>query len=526
MKITRKNLRADFSASIVVFLVALPLCLGIALASGAPLLSGLIAGIVAGVLVGWLSGSELSVSGPAAGLTVIVATQIQTLGAFDKFLAVVVIAGLLQIIWSLLRAGGLAGFFPSSVIQGMLAAIGFIIILKQIPHALGRDLTFEGDLSFFSESGSADNTFTDIVNGLISYHPGALIIALISIIILFTWPSIQGRFKALKPVPGPLVVVALGILANELFKGLGFDRFVIFGDEGHLVSIPLGFGTPEFFATYNWIDLTAFSDLRIYPMALTLALIGSIETLLCIEATDRLDPLRRISDTNRELLAQGLGNMTCGFLGGLPMTSVIVRSSANIYAGAQSRISGVLHGIWLLLALMVLAPMLNLIPLASLAAVLIVVGYKLTPLNIYKKFWREGIDQFLPFYVTVVAIVFSDLLIGVGVGVLVAFAMTLKRSYYTAIRIVRDGSIYLIKFTRTVSFLNKIKLKNALRDIPDGATVFIDGAQAMFIDHDIFDLIDEFKTNAKHRHIRVEISNIEGKQYPPSVRRRLLNGQL
>jgi MFS superfamily sulfate permease-like transporter len=508
------NFGANFSASIVVFLVALPLCLGIALASDAPLMSGLITGIVAGIVVGLLSGSQLSVSGPAAGLTVIVATQIQTLGSFEKFLAVILIAGIIQVILAIIKSGRLAGIFPSAVIQGMLAAIGIIIILKQVPHAFGRDLDFEGDF-FFKSLTSGENTFSEIVQIVGSVETGAVIISALSIPLLFVWGEFQKKSKVFFYLPGPLIVVGLGILLNAFFHSLKPSWALV---QTHLVEIPISKNGASWFSGDKFIDFSVLTDLRIYTMALVLAAVASIETLLCIEATDRLDPLRRISNPDRELFAQGVGNIIVSFLGGIPMTSVIVRSSANIYAGAKSRLSAILHGVWLLVAVLLIPEILNQIPLASLAAILIVLGYKLTNPELYKKFFSEGYDQFLPFVITVVAIIFTDLLTGVGIGFIVGVIMAIRRSHSSAITLVKEEKTYLIKFTRDVSFINKLKLKKILAEIPAGSAVWVDGARSMFIDHDIIDILNEYKQTAQHKNIEVEITNTAGKQYPPTIR--------
>jgi MFS superfamily sulfate permease-like transporter len=518
MKLVKVN---DLSASLVVFLVALPLCLGIALASEAPLMSGIITGVVGGIVVGLLSGSQLSVSGPAAGLTIIVSGQIAILGSFEKFLVVVMLAGLAQLLLSTLRSGHLAGVFPSSVIQGMLAAIGIIIILKQIPHALGRDLDFEGSFFFKSFTGSA-NTFSEIVSAVSSFETGAIIISLVSVIILFSWDRLQKFNKNFMYLPGPLFIVVLGVVLNSVFAALKPEWAL---SEAHLVQIPLNADALSLFKELKFPDFSALNDTRVYSMALVLAAVASIETLLCVEATDRLDPLRRFSNPDRELFAQGIGNIVAALLGGLPMTSVIVRSSANIYAGAKTRISTVLHGVWLLLAILLMPQLLNKIPLSSLAAVLFVVGYKLTTIGLYKKFYRQGYDQFLPFAITVIAIMFTDLLTGVGIGFVVGVIMALRRSHASAITVFKEDNTLLIKFIKDVSFINKLKLKGILSEIPDKSKVWIDGGRAMFIDHDIMDILEEFKQSAKYRDISVEVTNVEGKQYPPVMRHLKIGNQ-
>jgi MFS superfamily sulfate permease-like transporter len=505
------NFQHDIPAGLVVFLVALPLCLGIALASGAPLLGGVIAGIIGGTLVTFFSRSELSVSGPAAGLTVIIATAIQHLGSYPNFLVAVILAGILQLGFSYMRAGMLGDFVPSSVIRGMLAAIGIVIILKQIPHALGRDTDFEGDFGFLEPTGTS-NTFSEIIRSVVSANPEAVIIAIISITILLVWelPSLkQQRF--FKLVPAPLIVVILGIVLNETFRAF-FTDFYLRAEDGHLVQLPLIGNTTVFINGLSFPNFTALANPQVYSTALTLAIVASLETLLSLEAIDKLDPYKRISDTNKELQAQGIGNIVSGLLGGLPMTSVIVRSSANVYAGGRTRMSAMVHGVLLLVAVLFLAPVLNRVPLSSLAAILIIVGYKLTRLVLFRQMFRAGREQFLPFIVTVLAVVFTDLLMGIGIGLCVGMFYVIRTNHQLAVTLVNLDNYYLLRFTKDMTFINKSELKKKLSTIPNDTILLIDGSKARFIDADVYDTIAEFAQSATFRNIDIEYKNFEAKE--------------
>lgn len=507
----KNNLKYDLPAGLVVFLVALPLCLGIALASGAPLFSGLIAGIIGGVVISFFSGSDVSVSGPAAGLAVIVATSIQNLGSFRVFLLAVAISGLIQIALGYLRAGVIGNYVPNAVIKGMLAAIGVVIILKQIPHALGRDAHYEGDFDFFFQSDGQGNTLIDILKAVYTMNPVAVVITVVSLIILLGWerPGLQ-RFKFFKLVPGPLVVVFMGILINELFKRMS-GNFYLKAEDGHLVTLPIAGSLTNFFSQFTFPDWSAWSNQQVYVTALTIAVVGSIESLLSIEASDKLDPFRRISSTNRELKAQGIGNLISGLVGGLPITSVIVRSSANVYAGARTRASAFVHGVLLFVCVLLIPRYLNLIPLACLAAILLVIGYKLTKIEIYKKMYAAGLDQFLPFIVTVVAIVFTDLLSGIMIGLVVGFIFVIRTNHHSAITLVNQDNYYLMRFNKDISFVNKNELKERLMEIPAHSKLIIDGTRAVFIDSDIYDVVVDFQENAKYRHIEVDLKHFTSK---------------
>ena len=521
----RKNLKYDAPAGLVVFLVALPLCLGIALASGAPLFSGIIAGIIGGILISFISGSEVSVSGPAAGLAVIVATAIQNLGSFRIFLLAVAISGLIQIVLGFARAGVIGNYVPNAVIKGMLAAIGVVILLKQIPHALGRDVNYEGDFDFFFELDAKSNTLLDIVKAVYTATPAAVIITIASLAVLLTWekPALQ-RIRLFKLVPAPLIVVLLGILLNEGFKSF-FTDFHLKAEDGHLVALPVPENFTAFFGQFTFPDWSAISNKQVFITALTIAIVGSIETLLSIEASDKLDPYRRISSTNRELKAQGLGNLISGLLGGLPVTSVIVRSSANVYAGARTRTSSFVHGLLLFICVLLIPSLLNRIPLASLAAILLVIGYKLTKIEIYKKMYHAGMDQFLPFIITVTAIVFTDLLDGVLIGLVVGTFFVIRTNHHSAMTLVSQENNYLLRFNKDVSFVNKSELKDKLSSIPSHSHLIIDGSKSTFIDSDIYDVVADFEESARYRDIEIELNHFQSK-LQNYRRRRSLDGKL
>lgn len=496
-----RHLSSDLPASLVVFLVALPLCLGIALASGAPLFAGIISGIVGGIVVSTFSGSPLSVSGPAAGLTTIVLSSIATMGNYEAFLACVFLAGLFQLVLGFLQAGTIGNYFPAAVIKGMLAAIGLILILKQIPHALGYDQDFEGDESFFQPDG--ENTFSELLNALHQMHPGAIIICAISLIILIVWE--RGFMKKLKftsLVPAPLVVVIVAAMLNELSRW-SFPTLFIEGE--HLVSLPTADSLSEFMGQFRLPEFSALLTQDCWIIAATIAIVASLETLLSLDAIDKLDPYRRISPPNRELKAQGLGNMICGLIGGLPITAVIVRSSANVSAGAKTKASGIAHGFLLLITVMFIPGLLNKIPLASLAAILLTVGYKLAKPSIWAGMFRTGKDQYIPFIVTITAILLTDLLIGIFVGICVGLLFVLKTNFHRALFSVNENNNYLIRLNKDVSFLNKALLRKTLGEIPDNSYVIIDGSRSSFIDHDIMETIEDFCRSAENRGITVEL---------------------
>lgn len=494
----------DFKSSIIVFLVALPLCLGIALASGAPLFSGIVAGIIGGIVVGKLSASPLSVSGPAAGLTSIVTASIVDLGSYEAFLFCVALAGIFQIIIGYIKAGSIGHFFPSAVIKGMLAGIGLILILKQIPHAVGYDADFEGDEQFAQNDGQ--NTFTEIMRAWDSLTPGAIIIATLSIALLLWYQGKLKEVKFFKIIPMPLIIVISGVALGLLFSQSSLLKI----GEKHFVNVPVLFdGDLSSFVILP--DFSAWLNPKIYFIALSLAIVASLETLLSIEACDKIDPSKRITPLNRELKAQGVGNLISGLLGGLPITSVIVRSSTNIASGARTKASTISHGIVLFLAILLIPQILQLIPLACLAGILVVIGFNLTHPSLYKAMYKKGLNQFLPFITTVVAVTFTNLLQGVFMGVLVAVFFILRTNFSEAIIMVSDGSNYLLKLTRNVSFLNKSVLRSKLQIIPNNSQVIIDASQSHFIDSDIREMIDDFVLEGKTKSINVSLKKITAK---------------
>lgn len=507
-----KNLGQDIPASIVVFLVALPLCLGIALASGAPLFAGVIAGIVGGVVVAWASGSHLSVSGPAAGLTVIVFNAIETLGGFSAFLLSLVIAGVMQLLLGFLKAGLIGAFFPVAVIKGMLAAIGLILIIKQTPHATGYDASFVGDESYMQETASS--SFSELLQALEGISAGATLVSGIGLLILILWDSrFFKRFSLVRMIPGPLLAVIWGVGYN-FFAQLYAPEWAI--SEKHMVSLPELGSTSNFINQLRLPDFSYFSNPQIYTVAATLAIIASLETLLSIEAVDKLDPHKRIAPTNRELKAQGLGNIISGMIGGLPITAVIVRSAANINSGGQTRISSFLHGVLLLVSVVFFAQYLNMIPLACLAAILLQTGYKLAQPKLLMEFYRKGWNQFLPFAITVIAILLTDLLEGIVIGMGVGIFFVLRANFHEAMTLTQHGSHYLLRLHKDVSFLNKALLRKHLGSIGNNSELLIDGNKALFIDLDILETIADFLQAAPDRNISVEIQGFSIANIAPS----------
>jgi MFS superfamily sulfate permease-like transporter len=498
------NVGGDLAAGLVVFFVAVPLCLGIALASGAPLFSGIVAGIIGGIVIGTISKSQLSVSGPAAGLAAIVLVAITDLGAFNIFLCAVIIAGVFQLVLGFLKAGSIANYLPSNVIEGMLAGIGIIIILKQIPHAVGFDKDYEGNESFTDPAGG--NTFSDFAQSLDFLTFGAIIISLVSVAIILSWDKIP-FVKNFKAIPSALVAVVVAVVLNEVFIS-SFPSLAI-GKE-HLVGLPLLNSLSDIPNLISLPDFSGFLNKKVWIVGLTLAIVASIETLLCLEAVDRLDPLRRYSPTNRELKAQGIGNILSGFLGGLPMTSVIVRSSANVNANAVTKLSAITHGVLLLVSVLAIPFLLNKIPLAVLATILILTGYKLARPALFKKWWSHGLYQFIPFIVTILGIVFTDLLVGVGLGLVVSVFFilreNLKSPYFFVRQENKQGEVIHINLAQEVSFLNKAAIKLTLENLPEESYVIIDASEAAYIDHDVLELIREFKDiKTVERKIRLEL---------------------
>jgi MFS superfamily sulfate permease-like transporter len=502
-----KNFKSDLPASIVVFLVALPLCLGIALASGAPLYSGLIAGIVGGIVVASLSGSPAGVSGPAAGLAVIVLNAIQDLGAFELFLVAVVLAGIIQILMGFAQGGIIAYYFPSSVIMGMLSGIGIIIFIKQIPHAFGYDRSPEGEFGLFQGEVS---TFTELMSIFDFVSPGALIITAVSLAILILWErSFMKNKRVFQIVPGPLVAVLSGIFLNIAFASS--TEFALRPDQ--LVNVPLAGSFSGFLSNFTFPDFTALGNPQIYITAVVIAVVASLETLLCVEATDKLDPYKRITPTNRELKAQGVGNIISGMIGGLPITQVIVRSSANIQSGGKTKTSAVIHGFLLLGSIIAIPHLLNLIPLATLAAILFLVGYKLAKPALFKKMYKQGKAQFIPFVATVAGIVLTDLLLGLAIGLIIAIFYILLNNYQTTHHLKtrsEDGEEKIkIELAQQVTFLNKAAILKTLESIPANSTVEIDTTNTLHMHHDIYEILDDFRSSAESRNIILHIKNLE-----------------
>jgi MFS superfamily sulfate permease-like transporter len=498
-KIYAQNLGSDFPSAIVVFLVALPLCLGIALASNAPLFSGLIAGMVGGIVIGALSGSQLSVSGPAAGLTAIVAAAILKLPSFEAFLLAVVICGALQIVLGFIKAGVIGDYVPNSVIKGMLAAIGLILILKQFPHLIGYDKDYAGDEAF--QQANNENTFSGIAHAFNSITPVALVIGVVGLLFQILWEKFSAkRTGFIKLIPAPLVVVLLGVAIN-LFS----TRYGAALSADHMVKLPIANNANEFISFFTLPDWTTIGNKEVWITAVTLALVASLETLLSIEAIDDLDPYQRVTNKERELKAQGVGNLLSGLIGGLPVTSVIVRSSANVNSGAKTKMSAIIHGLLLLLCVALVPRLLNLIPNAALAAVLIFTGYKLAKPTLFRMYYKKGWDQFIPFVVTIIAILLTDLLKGVVIGIVVGLFFVLRSNFRSAVFVVHDANKYLFRFRKDVSFLNKPIIKNKLEKVPENAHVFIDASRADFIDQDVIEVIEDFMMHAHLKNIKVEL---------------------
>ncbi len=500
------GIKENFPSGVVVFLVALPLCLGIALASGAPPLSGIIAGIIGGIVIGSISNSNISVSGPAAGLAAIVLAAITELKVFELFLCAGIIAGAIQLALGFLRAGSISNYFPNSVIEGMLAGIGVIIILKQIPHAVGYDADFEGNERLFANGYNLDSILNYLSNLFGSIHPGAVIVTVVSIAILLAWDKIPA-LKKLKLLPGALVAVIVGILLNEFFKSTGSALAI---SSEHLVTLPVPKSAQEFAALVTIPDFSGFANPRVWVIGATIAIVASIETLLCIEASDRLDNQRRITDTNLELRAQGIGNLISAAIGGLPITSVVVRSSANANAGATSKISAIIHGILLLICVLSIPFLLNLIPLATLAAVLLLVGYKLASPEKIKHFLGKGKFQYIPFLATIIAVVATDLLTGVGIGLGISIFFILqgnmKRAYYFSKEELEDADQITLRLSEEVSFLNKAAIKKTLKNIQPNSVVKIDASKTSYITTDVLEMIQDFANiRAKEEDIEVEL---------------------
>ncbi|MFT5884424.1 MAG: MFS superfamily sulfate permease-like transporter [Arcticibacterium sp.] len=499
-KFSLKFIGRDLSAGLVVFLVALPLCLGISLASEAPLFSGIIAGIIGGTIVGIISGSKLGVSGPAAGLAVIVASAIAEFQSFEVFLAAVVLAGVIQIALGLLGAGKIAFYFPSSVIKGMLAAIGITIVLKQIPHAFGVDKDPEGDFKFLQSDG--ENTFSELLH-LDNFTEGALIIGVVCLALLILWDrSWVKNHKILSLIPGPLLAVLTGVFINYFYS----EELALAPE--HLVQLPVASSFSGALDLFTFPDFSSILSFNVIKTGFLIAIIASLETLLCVEATDRLDPDKNVTPTNRELIAQGFGNMFSGLIGGIPVTQVIVRSSANIQAGGKTKISAIFHGLLLAGTVFFIPNILNIIPLSALAAVLIMVGYKLARPEMFKRMFSEGQDQFIPFVVTILAVLFTDLLVGILIGLMVGLAYVLYTNFRSAIKPIREGNHIIIKFKKDIFFYNRVDLIKIFGNMKSGESLTLDGSDVDFIDHDIFLAIEDFVQDSERKGVDVNVIDI------------------
>ncbi len=503
--------RDDVPAGIVVFLVALPLCLGIAVASGVPVLAGLVAGVVGGLVVGALSGSTLMVSGPAAGLTPIVLLGIQQLGSFERLLPAVILAGGLQLVLAAVRAGTVAYYIPSSVVKGMLAGIGLTLILKQVPHAVGYDADAEGDMSFIEASGQT--TLSTLAESFQQIQPAAIVAALLGIAVMLWWP--RSPFARVRLLPAPLIAVAIGVLVNEALRALLPDLAV---RGTHLVSLPdMGFGAvAPHLVVPDWSGLWTAG---VWEFAVIIALVASLETLLGLEATRKLDPLRREAPVNRELLAHGVGNLASGLLGGLPIAGVMIRSSANVDAGARSRLSVLVHAVLMLAAAVTLGAVLNRIPLAAVAAVLLVTGYRLAAPSLWRHAWRLGTSHFIPFVVTALAIVFTDVLRGIGVGVAVGIVFIVMEHLRSPVfsRVSPPGAV-LTRYAlpEQVTFLSKASISRALNALPSGTRVEIDGRRTSRFDHDALEVLHSFRDTARLRGIDYRLVGIPETELPPT----------
>ncbi|WP_435414222.1 SulP family inorganic anion transporter [Polaribacter aestuariivivens] len=505
-----KHIKSDLPASIVVFFVALPLCLGIALASGAPLFSGLIAGIVGGIVVGSLSGSKIGVSGPAAGLAAIVLTAIGTLGGYENFLVAVVLGGIIQLVFGFLKAGIIGYYFPSSVIKGMLTGIGIIIILKQIPHFFGYDADPEGDFAFFQVDG--ENTFSEIFKTINNISLGSTIVGIIGLAILLLWSNILSKKgKIFQIIQGPLVAVVAGIV--YYFLTTENSKYGI--NSEHLVSVPVPDSFDSFLGQFSFPNFGAISNPQIWVTAFTIALVASLETLLCVEATDKLDPHKNVTPTNRELLAQGTGNVISGLIGGLPITQVIVRSSANIQSGGRTKLSAIIHGFLLLISVILIPTLLNKIPLSVLAAVLLIVGYKLAKPALFKEMIQLGWKQWVPFFVTVIGIVFTDLLVGIGLGLAVGIVVILIKSFQNSHFLhiegedIDDGKIKMT-LAEEVTFFNKGAILKELDNLPKNSYLELDVRKTRYLDNDIIEILEDFAYKAKERNINIKLISERG----------------
>jgi len=505
----KKHFLQDISAGLVVFLIALPLCLGISMASGAPLFTGIIAGIIGGIVVGLVSGSNINVSGPAASVALVIFTAIQTLGSFQAVLFSVILAGIIQIIAGFLKAGTVAYFFPNAMIKGILASIGLILILKQIPHAFGVDGVFEGSEAFFQNDG--ENTFSELSRIVGHVNVGATIITFVSLAIMLVW-EIKGIKKYLffKYFPAALMAVIMSVLLNKYFVITGSNLALT---TDHLVKLPVASSATEFISFFALPDFSQYNNIETYKVALSIAFIASLESLLSTEAGDKLDPYKRKTSTNRELKAQGIGNIVAGFIGGLPITAVIVRTSANVDSGGRTKTATITHGILMFICVLFIPVVLNQIPLASLAAVLFVIGYKLTSIKVFKSVFNQGFKQFTPFIITILAVLFTDLIKGIMIGGSVAVFFILRDNYKNAYlhdKVSKENNDKtIVKLSQETTFLNKADILLFLQHLPENHHLVIDGTDVKFIHPDIFEIINNFKETAKFKNITLELIDLD-----------------
>lgn len=507
-----KFLGKDFLAGLVVFLVALPLCLGIGLASTnvegitslPSVFPGLLAGVIGGIVVGLISGSRLGVSGPAAGLITIIISSIGILGSYEAFLVSVLLAGVIQVIFGFFKLGIIAKYVPTSVIKGMLAAIGITLILKEIPHLLGYDKDFFGDESFWQFDGH--NTFTELAYSMNAFQEGSVLIGLLSILIIIVLDKpFFKKNSVMKLIPSALIVVLVGVMIQLLTKGSSLEI-----SSKHLVQLPVLKSFSEISTVLFFPDFNALGNWQVYTVAITIALVASLETLLSVEATDKLDPEKNTTPTSRELTAQGLGNIFSGLIGGLPITQVVVRSSANIDAGGKTKLAAVIHGVLLILAVILLPALLNQIPLASLAAILIMVGYKLTKTGLFKEMYVKGMDQFIPFILTIVGVLFTDLLKGIGIGLVVSIYFILRRNFQNHFTKTETVGELRIKLSEEVTFLNKVGIHTTLENAAPHSKIIIDASNCKSIDQDILELLEEFKKyGSVHKEIDFQLINFQ-----------------
>ena len=512
MGIFKRFLGKDILAGLVVFLVALPLCLGIGLAStnveNIPSLPsvfpGLLAGVIGGIVVGLISGSRVGVSGPAAGLITIILSSISILGSYEAFLVSVILAGIIQLIFGFFKLGIIAKYVPTSVIKGMLAAIGITLILKEIPHLLGYDKDFFGDESFWQFDGH--NTFTELAYSMNAFQEGSVFIGILSIliIILLDKPFFKQN-KVMKLIPSALIVVLVGVIIQLLTKGSFLEV-----SSKHLVQLPILTSISDVSNILFFPDFSALGNWQVYTVAITIALVASLETLLSVEATDKLDPEKNTTPTSRELTAQGVGNIFSGFIGGLPITQVVVRSSANIDAGVQTKFAAVIHGVFLIFAIILLPSILNQIPLASLAGILIMVGYKLTKAGLFKEMYVKGMDQFIPFILTIIGVLFTDLLKGIGIGLIVSIYFILRRNFQNHFTKTESEGELHIKLSEEVTFLNKVGIHTTLENAAPHSKIIIDASNCKSIDQDILELLEEFKKYGSiHKEIDFQLINFQ-----------------